>query len=324
MAKTNISQIRDAMEARCLRPRVKWGQNFLKERGLLELIVREAEVHTGEVVLEIGSGPGCLTEELHRAGARVLAVEIDSDLQQVARDLLGSPEGILWIQGDVLSTKHRLNPVVVDLIREEMARSDRRGFKLVANLPYNVAVPVVVNFLESNLDWRTMVVMVQDELADRFMAPPGTSEYGLVTVLIAHLARIERVRRVGAAAFWPSPKVGSSILKLSPLDSTSFSEVPYSYFKAVSRGIFSHRRKKWLKSLLSGSGFSRKGLLEKQLADLGFDTNLRAESLAPDDILNIAVALSGLGYSATEECRKDCAVQSSRPLPKRRSGQKKL
>lgn len=330
MARTNISQIREAMGARDLHPRSRWGQNFLKERGILELIVRAGDVQAGDLVLEIGSGPGCLTEELSRTGARVLAVEIDSDLQQVARDLLGTPKGVCWILADILSTKNSLNPLIVDLIAKETTNAECNGFKLVANLPYNVAVPVVVNFLESALKWRTMVVMVQDELADRFLARPGTPDYGFVSVLIGLLARVERVRRVGAAAFWPSPKVGSSILKLTPISSNLFSEVPYSYFKAIAKGIFSHRRKKWLKSLLSESGISKKSFFEKELAHLGFDTNLRAESFSPDDILNIAVALSGLGYSAVEESHRGCAepssgsARSSGSAQRRRRGQKKL
>ncbi len=321
MARTNISQIREAMAARDLHPRSKWGQNFLKERGILDLIVREADVQAGDLVVEIGSGPGCLTEELHRSGARVLAVEIDSDLQEVARDLLGTPEGVSWVLADILSTKNSLNPLIVDRIAKETADAESHGFKLVANLPYNVAVPVVVNFLESALEWRTMVVMVQDELADRFLARPGIPDYGLVSVLIGLLARVERVRRVGAAAFWPSPKVGSSILKLIPIDSRSFSKVPYSYFKAVAKGIFSQRRKKWIKSLLSESGISQKNFFERELAQLGFDTNLRAESLSPDDILNIAVALSGLGYSTAEENDRDRAGSSARSRQRGRRGQ---
>jgi len=320
MARTNISRIREAMAARDLHPRSKWGQNFLKERGILELIVREAEVREGDLVVEIGSGPGCLTEELHRQGAKVLAVEIDSDLHEVARELLGTPHGVSWILADVLSTKNSLNPSVVERIAEQRAETGSDGFKLVANLPYNVAVPVVVNLLESGLDWRTMVVMVQDELADRFLAGPKTPDYGLVSVLTALLARGERVRRVAPTAFWPSPKVGSTILKLTPIGSTYFNEITYEYFKAIAKGVFSQRRKKWLKSLLSRSDASEKSFFEREMAQLGFDTNLRAETLSPDDIFNIAVALSGLGYSTAEENHRGRAASSAKSRRRGRRG----
>jgi len=306
MAKTNISSIREAMEQRGLRPRKKYGQNFLKERGLLELMVREGGVEPGDVVLEIGSGPGCLTEALCEAGARVVAVDVDAGLMDVARDLLGTPEGVCWIHADILESKSRINPRILELLREEMAAAGKPDFKLIANLPYNVSVPVMVNLLESRQPCGLMVVTVQDEVADRLLAAPGAADYGLVSAVVSLLAGVRRIRRIGAAAFWPRPQVSSSVLKIRPLAEVSLGAVSYGDFKRTARGIFAHRRKVWLKSLLASLGLEERARYRKIFTELGFDVALRGESLSPSDMVRIAAVLRARGVfeDFQDNCRE--------------------
>jgi len=288
MTLTKISRVKEIMGARGLRPKRRWGQNFLKERGLLNLMVREGEVEPGEVVLEIGPGPGCLTESLLAAGARVLAVEIDAGLLAVARELLGDPLGVRWLLADILEGGKGINPSVLDLLEGEIDSSPFPYFKVIANLPYNGALSAVVALLESPLPCSAMVVMVQNEVADRLLARPGAKEYGLTSVFVSALAKVERLRIVQAVSFWPRPAVDSSLIKIIPFPSLSFDRVPYEDFKRAARGVFAHRRKVWIKSLLIFLEAVGEEGLRDVLLDVPLDRDLRAESLAPEDILEIA------------------------------------
>lgn len=300
MALTNISDIQEAMQARGLRPRKKWGQNFLKERGLLRLVVRTAGIEAGDLVLEIGSGPGCLTEALCEAGAGVVAVEIDAEMIAVARQLLGNERDVRWLHADILKTKNRLNSEVLGILFMEMNKRGASAFRLVGNLPYNVSVPVIVGFLEERIPCLGMTVMVQKEVGDRLRGQPGSPDYGYVSVLTALLADVEFVRNVRAEAFWPQPKVGSSVIRITPFEKGFFGGssdkgVDYDDFKAVARGIFAHRRKRWLKSLLLHLRTPGTAGIVKGFHDKGFDTELRAEALTPEDILELTRAAREIG-----------------------------
>jgi 16S rRNA (adenine1518-N6/adenine1519-N6)-dimethyltransferase len=300
MKSANISDIKAAMVRRGIHPRKMWGQNFLKERGIHELIVREGEVTEGDVVLEIGSGPGGLTSALSAAGARVLAVEVDRGLIAVARELIGTPEGVVWINADALAGKNRLNPEIVERLSGAVASSRSTAFKLIANLPYNISVPLIVNLLEAETPCALMVVMVQDEVADRLLASPGTSEYGVAGAVVSSLAAVRRVRRVGAAAFWPKPGVSSSVIKIVPLPEPFPGEQEFSDFKTVARGVFAQRRKGWLKSLLSFLGADGKGPWKEKFRSAGFEIQRRAETLSVAEIAEIAGAVRDYGLLGTE------------------------
>lgn len=279
MVLTNLSSIRAAMERRGLHPRKRFGQNFLKDRSVLRSVVDEADLGPGDLVLEIGSGPGSLTEEIAGAGARIVAVEIDKGLCNVARDLLGARKNIEWLQDDILEKKNRINPRVVDRVKSLMGEMKLPSFKVVANLPYNVATPVIVNILESDLPWGLMVVTVQDEVAERFVSEAGSRSYGLVTVLISLKAGIRRVRRIHPASFWPKPLVESSIVRFEPRSDSLLQGASYDDFKRVVQGIFAQRRKGWLKSLLSHLRIENKTFYREKFKDLGRRTDLRGEEL---------------------------------------------
>ena len=212
---------------------------------------------------------------------------------EVARELLGVPSNVRWVQMDVLESKNRINPDVARLLSQELQQREISVYKLIANLPYNIAVPVIINMLEgthyshTEPDCRLFVVTVQKEVAHRLLARQGDSDYGITSVLVSQLAEIRRVRKISPSAFWPEPSVDSSVIKIKPRHSSCPGELDYINFKKVTQGIFSHRRKSWYKSLVLFLGLKGEKQITKKLFNLGFNTELRAESLTSDEILKL-------------------------------------
>ncbi|MDH3590286.1 MAG: 16S rRNA (adenine(1518)-N(6)/adenine(1519)-N(6))-dimethyltransferase RsmA [Planctomycetota bacterium] len=198
-----------------LGPRKLRGQHFLIDGNFLDAIVRHAAVGPGDAVLEIGTGTGVLTDPLaDRAGA-VLSVDIDARLQAIARQSRAWPETVRFFTGDVLAGKHRLNPDLCAIWAEVAGKLRRR---LVANLPYNIATPLLANVLWSGGFVDDAVVLVQREAAERFVARVGSGAYGPMSIAVSLLAEARILRHVGPHIFWPPPKVESALLALRVRD----------------------------------------------------------------------------------------------------------
>jgi len=187
--------------------------------------------------------------------------------------------------------KSRIDPDLLSLLVQKVKPRGDLRLKVVSNLPYCIATPAIMNLLESDLPWERMVVMVQEEVAERFLAAPGESAFGQATVLAQSMAEIRSVRRVGAQAFWPKPAVDSRILMLEP-KAHGFSRgnpISYPQFKAFTRAIFANKRKTWLKSLrisLKSIDIDEKifaGHLKKT------PTDMRAQDIPIEDIMSLAI-----------------------------------
>ena len=194
-----------------IRPTKTLGQNFVHDAGTLRRIVRRAGVLPGETVLEIGPGLGSLTLALLEAGARVIAVEIDPQLARalpvtVARRMPEAADGLRVVCADALSID---GPGALGL-----TPADAAPVRLVANLPYNVAVPVLLTLLAAVPSLEAATVMVQAEVADRLAAPPGSRTYGVPSVKVAWYAAARRTITVGRTVFWPVPNVDSALVEL--------------------------------------------------------------------------------------------------------------
>ncbi|MEM0927052.1 MAG: 16S rRNA (adenine(1518)-N(6)/adenine(1519)-N(6))-dimethyltransferase RsmA, partial [Planctomycetota bacterium] len=198
-----------------LRPVSKYGQNFLIDLNLVDLIASSAELTRNDVVLEVGTGVGSLTTRLADAAGAVLSVEIDQNLHELAGEELEGRSNVKLIQGDALRNKNSLRDDLMGLIRDAMSRlgEDARFF-LVANLPYNVATPIISNLLHESPPPDRMVVTIQKELADRIAAPPSNKDYGALSIWIQSMCRVETVRVLSPKVFWPRPKVDSAIIRL--------------------------------------------------------------------------------------------------------------
>jgi 16S rRNA (adenine1518-N6/adenine1519-N6)-dimethyltransferase len=209
------SEIRALLAGAGLAPRQRYGQNFLVDLNLMHKLVAAADVRPADVILEVGAGTGSLTEILLDAGARVVAVEIDHGLQALLRERLGDHPGVTLVQADVLAGKHQINPLVVNVLNEQSPRPGGAR-KLVANLPYQVATPLLMELLYARPRFERLTCTIQKEVGERLVAEARTSAYGPVSVICQTLAELEVLAILPAAAFWPRPKVQSIMLTLRP------------------------------------------------------------------------------------------------------------
>ncbi len=236
------SEIRSLLAAAGLSPRKRYGQSFLIDLNLMRKLVAAADVRPDDVILEVGPGTGSLTEVLLKRGARVIAVEIDHGLQALLRDRLGKHPRFTLVQADVLAGKHELNPLVVNVLNEQPPRLGG-AYKLVANLPYQVATPLLMELLYTAPPFERLTCTIQKEVGERLAAEPRTGAYGTVSVISQTLAAIDLIAIMPASAFWPSPKVESIMLTLRPrpADQIDVDDVP-DFVRFVRQG-FSRRRK---------------------------------------------------------------------------------
>ena len=210
-----LSYLRSLFEAHGLEAKSKLGQNFLIDLNLLDLIVRTAELDKSDAVLEVGTGTGSLTARLAEHAGVVVTVEIDRMLQPVAKQVVGERSNVRFIFGDALATKNELNPDMLAAWDEAAMATGCTRRKLVANLPYVIATPIIGNLLIARTDIERMVVMVQWEIAERMRAVSGTKDYNALSVLVQSLANVEVVRKVLPTNFYPRPKVDSAIVSCS-------------------------------------------------------------------------------------------------------------
>lgn len=210
-----LSEIRSLLAGAGLAPRQRYGQNFLIDLNLMRKLVTAAAVQSDDLILEVGPGTGSLTEVLLKRGARVVAVEIDRGLQALLRDRLGKHPRFTLVQADVLAGKHEINPLVLKILNAQRPGPDGAR-KLVANLPYQIASPLLMELLCASPPFERLTCTVQKEIGERLAAEPRTAAYGSVSVIAQTLAEIELIAILPPSVFWPRPKVESLMLTLRP------------------------------------------------------------------------------------------------------------
>src|SRR5262245_37860148 len=248
------------------------GQNFLADPNLLDVIVREAGLAPSDVVLEIGGGGGALTERIAPHVAQVHVIEVDQRLRDQLRPLAHDAGNVTIVWGDAMKV------VLGDLNPEPN--------KVVANLPYSIATPILLRTIAELPPIQLWMVMVQREIADRLTAQPGTKEYASSSVLVQLACEVKMLRTVDPAVFVPRPRVGSALLRLRRRAPGAPDDLA-----AVVRLAFAHRRKSLARSL----ELSRAGSLEPARAALeaiGKPVDARAETLSPEEFERFAEALT--------------------------------
>lgn len=264
------------------------GQNFLVDLNLLQLLVDAAALGPHDVVLEVGTGTGSLAALLAPRVAALVTVEIDSRLQQLAEEELAGFANVTLLKHDALSGKHAVDPRVLAALAAQLAAGPGRQLKLVANLPYSIATPLVANLLIGQLAPRSMTVTIQKELADRLAAAPGTADYGALSILVQSQCQVQLVRLLPPTAFWPRPKVHSAIVHLV-LDPAARERIgDRQYFAAFVRGLFLHRRKLLRSALAAACPALTKADADRLLAACGLPADARAEALDPATMLALA------------------------------------
>ena len=289
--KQTISYLSKRFEEVGLNPNKRHGQNFLIDMNLLNLLARSAKLNATDVVLEIGTGMGSLTGIFAQQAAQVVTVEIDQYLFQMASEELEPFENIEMLKQDALKNKNQFAPEVIHAVKRHLAVDRNRVFKLAANLPYNVATPIISNLLRSEIVPATMTVTIQKELADRLVAGPGSKDYGALSVWVQSICDTEIVRIMSPKVFWPRPKVDSAIIHIEHRPERREALPDLDFFYAFVRAMFFHRRK-FMRSVIV-SAF--KNQLEKPDVDevlqrLGYGADSRTEQLEIPQIQELSEA----------------------------------
>jgi len=260
MAQTK-RELQAVLAAAGVRLRKRFGQHFLVDGNLLNKLVRAAGIGRDDVVLEVGPGTGSLTEKLLEVSGCVVAVEIDRGLTGICRSRLGTCDRLALMGGDVLARKKAVaGEVLQRLAAERKVRGGR--IILVANLPYQVATPLLVDLLLGELTVSPMCFTVQAEVGERLLAAPGGKTYGPVSVLVQALATVKRIARVPREAFWPVPKVDSTMLRVEVRDAGRPAPAVRGPLAEVVHACFNYRRKTIkfsLRKLLDEATFQRVG-----------------------------------------------------------------
>jgi 16S rRNA (adenine1518-N6/adenine1519-N6)-dimethyltransferase len=225
-----------------IRPKRRFGQHFLIDGNLMRRLVDIADIRPADLVLEVGAGTGGLTDLLIARAAAVVAVEIDARLFGLLSERFSDVAALTLVRGDALDTKHRIGTAVLEAIQAGRERAPG-DLLLVANLPYDIATPLLVNLVTSDLHVRRLCFTVQREVGDRMEAAPGTKAYGPLSVILQTLCRTERVARVPAEAFWPRPAVESSLYRLEAREDPPVRRAALARFVRLVRAAFRHRRK---------------------------------------------------------------------------------
>jgi len=198
-------QIQQLLASAGVSPNKRLGQNFLIDLNLMQLLIASANIGKDDVVLEVGCGTGSLTESLAEKAAKVLAVETDNTLAKIAQAQLQTKANVEIINTDILENKHTIERQVLKVV--ESARKKQTGrFLLIANLPYNVACPLILNLVTGNTTVDAMYVTVQKEAAQRMTATTGSRHYGTLSIFLAATGDVKTERILNPTVFWPQPQ----------------------------------------------------------------------------------------------------------------------
>jgi 16S rRNA (adenine1518-N6/adenine1519-N6)-dimethyltransferase len=283
--------LRNLFESRGIKPKNKLGQCFLIDLNLLDIFLQTADLTPKDLVVEVGCGTGSLTARLADQAGAVLGVEIDPAFVDLLREALAGRQNIAIVHADALKNKNQLNPKVLATLDELKRQTKCSTLKLVANLPYAVAVPVIGNFLISDLSFERMVVTVQWEIAERLLASPGSKAYGSLAVLVQSLAEVSLLRKLPPSVFWPRPQVASAMILIRPDDNKQAKVGDVKRFRRFLRDLYVHRRKN-IRGALHGlpNGRREKSEVDRMLAEIGIDGSLRAETLNIEQHLRLCAS----------------------------------
>ena len=256
------------------------GQNFLIDQNILNKIVSGSGINENTNVLEVGPGAGTLTRELCLKAKKVTAVEIDKALIPILNDVMSDFDNFNLINSDILE----LN--INELIKDEFGNE---SFTVVANLPYYITTPIIMNFLESELPVNSMTLMIQKEVAARILAEPGTKDYGALSVAVQFYAKPGVICSASPHCFTPQPKVTSTVVNLKLYDKPKYDVKNKEQFFKIVKSIFSQRRKTLVNSL-SGSPYLdlSKDKIIDVLKQMELNEKVRGEKLNIEQITELS------------------------------------
>ena len=234
------STIQRTLSEHGLAPNRRLGQNFLIDRNLMQKLVEAADLGPGTLVLEVGGGTGGLTDQLAPRAEQLVVAEADAGLARLLTTRFEDQTNVEIIHTDILERKHDIAPTVVDKLR---SYNDLERFLLVANLPYSIASPLLINLLTLNPTVERMVFTIQREVADRIVANAGTKDFGPLSIALQITCDVQILAKLPPSVFWPPPKIDSSMLRLDVKKEITETPDVLKAFLTVVRTAFAHRRK---------------------------------------------------------------------------------
>ena len=260
----------------------KFGQNFLVDTNVLVKIVEAADLTKEDCVLEIGPGLGTMTQYLAERASEVVAVEIDKNLIPILEETLADYPNVTLINADILK---------LDIRRLAEEKNGGRPLKVVANLPYYITTPIIMGLLESGVPLKSIVVMVQKEVADRMQAGPGTKDYGALSLAVQYYANPQIVANVPPNCFIPRPNVGSAVIRLTRYEEPPIQANEQRMF-AMIRAAFNQRRKTLANAVSNAAGL---GLTREQVVQaiqkMGLSPTIRGEALTLEQFATLSKEL---------------------------------
>lgn len=272
-----LTETRRLLLTHGLRPKKRLGQSFLVDRTILRKILDGGNLQREDRVLEIGAGVGTLTHALAKRCRRVVAVEIDPGLFRILEQVLGDTSQLTLVHGDALHLDF------------ERLLGEEGSWKVIANLPYSIATPLIARLLNLSHRFSLLLLMMQEEVAERLMASPGKKAYGSLTVLTQYYADVRVMVRVRPSAFYPRPRVDSVVLKLEPLPTPRVAPRDPAFFFRLVRAAFAHRRKTLTNALMqSGWVTLDRHEIQTVMERANIDPSRRGETLTLQEFQGLA------------------------------------
>ena len=261
----------------------RYGQNFLIDSNILEKIVASAGITKEDTVLEIGPGIGTLTQHLAEAAKKVICVEIDKNMIPVLEYTLADFDNVTVINQDILKAD------IVNILKENGAASA----KVVANLPYYITTPIIMELLEKDLPIESITVMIQKEVAERMQTGPGSKDYGALSLAVAFYSNAEVKMTVSPNCFIPRPNVDSAVIRLDKLSEPAVKVNNKSEMFRIIKGAFEQRRKTLTNALSHSSAYKTdKKNIENALLEMGKNVNIRGEELTLEEFARLSDILT--------------------------------
>jgi len=266
----HLRAIKHLLKTYGLSPRKRFGQNFLVDRNIANKIVTLAGLSQTDIVIEVGPGPGMLTERLVDTGAKVVAIELDRKLVEVLQKRFLGIKNLEIINADALKLSYR-----------GLSQRYSKRLRVVSNLPYNISTPILFKFLDERDAFFSLLLMLQREVAERIVARPGTKDYGVLSVLTQFYTDVKIELSVPPSVFYPRPKVYSSLVRFNILDRPKVDVKDPIRFQQVVKAAFGRRRKTLFNALKALA--LPLPLLDKVFKDGGIDPKRRGEALTLEE-----------------------------------------
>ena len=278
----NLSVIRSLMSEAGITFRHDLGQNFLINQTVPEDIADNCTDVADSMILEIGPGVGCLTQELALRYPKVVAVEIDRGLIPVLDKTLEEYDNVTVINEDIMK---------VDLAKLVAEHSEGRAVSVCANLPYYITTPILMYLLESSVKLKTITVMIQNEVAARLAAKPGSSDYGAITAVLGYYGTVRKLFKVSAGSFVPAPKVDSAVVRIDLYDEPKYKPRDGKLFRSIIRAAFEMRRKTLVNALSSKLGIPKERITDA-LIKMSLSETVRGERLSTEEFVILSDLLA--------------------------------